>query len=145
MGKLAALLLILTLTGCGSQNYYESIRESNESIAIENSAIAEACADALESVKGDAGATVAVALTVCQGKMKLIIPVAPEKPSQIIGSLGRAVLLGSAPWAIIDIVKSGRATDYNIGGDMISTTNSGPGSAATNRTYPVEVIMQPAE
>jgi len=126
MKRLIAIILLF-LPGCGTQNYYDSIRESNESIAVENSAIAQACADALEKVKNDPGGTVAVALTVCQKKMDLIIPEAPEKPSAIIGSVGRTVLMSAIPWAFIEVARSGNGTRYDVGGDYVS--NNGSGSA----------------
>lgn len=130
----AAVLIPIFLMGCTGK-YYDSVHETNETIAIENTARAQACADAIIVAKGDPAAIVAISLTVCKGIMPLITPAEPERVSDIIKSTGTAVFTGSSPWALVEALgRVGDKRSVEIGGDSVG------GDSKTSTEYPVEVV-----
>lgn len=133
MGKLAALLLIITLTGCAN---HEAWKEANI-------AYYKALEQPLATVECLGNKPV---MTI--GRQHIPPPVLPDPwYARPITALVQSVTIVGSMLAGAEIIESLTESrgDYNVGGDMISTSNNGPGSATTNRTYPVEVIQVEAE
>lgn len=134
------VLLVFPLLLCNCAGYYDAIKESNEEIARSNVAIAKTCAQALQDVKGDAGATVAISLTICQNKNN---PITPESPGDTAIKTGNAIMKVAIPVAAVEISRSaGGRTE--VQGDY--THNHGDGTADASRSEShTEIVPEAVE
>lgn len=137
--KIIIIFFIIAIfqSGCTKQ-YYENIKEINIAIAQSNEKIAIMCSQALNSAKGDSGVIVAIALTTCQGQQEFLKVEAPEK----IGDIIKSIIIGSIPWAFVEVARGGKSINYEVGGDMIQ---NGSGTAGTNRNWSTTEIVAEGE
>jgi hypothetical protein len=136
MVKILIIMLVSLLSGC-SQKYYDSTQAMNIAIAESNQARAEACRKGLIESSSEAQ-RLALVLTICLKEQKFIPVQAPERPSDIIRSIGTMI----TPLGIVGFMAGMQGPAYNVGGDYVQ--NSGEGSAGTHRpvTHPTHVILK---
>jgi hypothetical protein len=129
---LLIIILSLYLGGC-SGKYYDTMRDTNSDIAMFNSEIAQACAEALK-LATTPEATVAIALTVCRDRIPLMEVEAPEKVSDI----AREGVYGIVGYGLTRAL-SGGSTTNTAGRDYVNVNGSGQAGGAT--THPTTFIM----
>jgi hypothetical protein len=132
MKKIIPPLFLFLLTGCGTKQYYTTMQETNESIALANSEMVQTCSDAIQAAKTPE-AVVAIALTACRESMPLQKVEAPEKPSKIL----REVVYGTAVGGIFFGPGASQATSNHtdVGGDYTQVTGSGSSQKTKHESF----------